>query len=120
LAASKFSIFAFASSEPVREHIESSESFVIQGRRPDSIGGPPMWTSKNRRRDDRSRLRYPSDLTDEEWAIRTRDIRFAPDWRIQMRLGASRPKRHLKEILRDGQTMVDEALAGASATGGPR
>ena len=25
--------------EPVREHIESSESFVIQGKRPDSIGG---------------------------------------------------------------------------------
>jgi putative transposase len=28
-----------------------------------------MWTSKNRRRYDRSRLRYPSDLTDEEWAL---------------------------------------------------
>ena len=28
-----------------------------------------MWTSKNRRRYDRSRLRYPSDLTDEGWAL---------------------------------------------------
>ena len=28
-----------------------------------------MWTSKNRRRYDRSRLRYPSDVTDEEWAL---------------------------------------------------
>jgi transposase len=27
-----------------------------------------MWTTKNRGRYDRSRLRYPSDLTDEEWA----------------------------------------------------
>ena len=27
-----------------------------------------MWTAQNRRRYDRSRLRYPSDLTDEEWA----------------------------------------------------
>ena len=27
-----------------------------------------MWTSENRARYDRSRLRYPSDLTDEEWA----------------------------------------------------
>ena len=27
-----------------------------------------MWTAKNRRRYDRSALRYPSDLTDEEWA----------------------------------------------------
>jgi transposase len=30
--------------------------------------GSPLWTSKNRGRYDRSRLRYPSDLTDEEWA----------------------------------------------------
>ena len=27
-----------------------------------------MWTSKNRGRYDRSQLRYPSDLTDDEWA----------------------------------------------------
>ena len=27
-----------------------------------------MWTSENRARYDRSRLRYPSDLTDAEWA----------------------------------------------------
>ena len=28
-----------------------------------------MWTSKNCGRYDRSRLRYPSDLTDEEWTL---------------------------------------------------
>ena len=28
-----------------------------------------MWTRENRGRYDRSKLRYPSDLTDEEWAI---------------------------------------------------
>ena len=28
-----------------------------------------MWTNENRARYDRSKLRYPSDLTDEEWAI---------------------------------------------------
>src|SRR6202162_14309 len=28
-----------------------------------------MWTSKNRGPYDRSRLRYPSDLTDDEWAL---------------------------------------------------
>ncbi len=27
-----------------------------------------MWTDENRGRYDRSKLRYPSDLTDEEWA----------------------------------------------------
>jgi transposase len=26
-----------------------------------------MWTTQNRKRYDRSRLRYPSDLTDDEW-----------------------------------------------------
>ena len=28
-----------------------------------------MWTTENRARYDRSELRYPSDLTDEEWAL---------------------------------------------------
>ena len=28
-----------------------------------------MWTAKNRRRYDRSHLRYPSDLTDAEWEL---------------------------------------------------
>ena len=28
-----------------------------------------MWTSKNRARYDRSELRYPSDLTDDEWGL---------------------------------------------------
>ena len=28
-----------------------------------------MWTRENRGRYDRSRLRYPTDLTDEEWAL---------------------------------------------------
>jgi len=28
-----------------------------------------MWTRENRGRYDRSKLRYPSDLTDEEWAL---------------------------------------------------
>jgi transposase len=28
-----------------------------------------MWTNENRGRYDRSKLRYPSDLTEEEWAL---------------------------------------------------
>jgi len=28
-----------------------------------------MWTKENRGRYDRSKLRYPSDLTDDEWAL---------------------------------------------------
>ena len=33
------------------------------------MGGRQVWTSENRGRYDRSKLRYPSDLTDEEWAL---------------------------------------------------
>ena len=28
-----------------------------------------MWTSENRARYDRRKLRYPSDMTDAEWAL---------------------------------------------------
>jgi transposase len=33
-----------------------------------------MWTVENRARHDRSKLRYPSDLTDEEWALAKAEI----------------------------------------------
>jgi transposase len=52
----------------VRGEVESNESVVIQWRWPDSEGRP-MWTNENRARYDRSHLRYPSDLTDDEWIL---------------------------------------------------
>ena len=33
-----------------------------------------MWTAENRARYDRSKLRYPSDLTDAEWELARREI----------------------------------------------
>lgn len=33
-----------------------------------------MWTVENRARYDRSGLLYPSDLTEEEWALARRDV----------------------------------------------
>jgi transposase len=33
-----------------------------------------MWTVENRARYDRSKLRYPSDLTDDEWSLARREI----------------------------------------------
>jgi hypothetical protein len=33
------------------------------------LGGRGMWTNENRARYDRSKLRYPSDLTDAEWGF---------------------------------------------------
>jgi len=36
-----------------------------------------MWTAENRARYDRSKLRYPSDLTDAEWELARREIPLA-------------------------------------------
>ena len=33
-----------------------------------------MWTVENRARYDRSKLRYPSDLTDDEWALAKAEV----------------------------------------------
>ena len=37
-----------------------------------------MWTAKNRGRYDRSKLRYPSDLTDDEWAHVSARLKMIP------------------------------------------
>jgi transposase len=41
---------------------------VIQVRLSDSKK-PPVWTTQNRSRYERRHLRYPRDLTDDEWAL---------------------------------------------------
>ena len=52
----------------VRKKIESLESLVILY--PMMIRqGAAMWTDENRSHYDRKTARYPSDLTDEEWAL---------------------------------------------------
>ncbi len=57
-----------------------------------------MWTAENRPRYDRSRLRYPSDVTDAEWALiasmippakcggnkRTVDLSYGRNWVMAM------------------------------------
>jgi hypothetical protein len=34
-----------------------------------AYAGLALWTAENRARYDRSKLRYPSDLTDAEWSL---------------------------------------------------
>src|SRR5712691_2552653 len=51
----------------VSKLLESSESFGFKGGGL-IRGGPPMWTLENRPKYKRDHLRYPSDLTDDEWA----------------------------------------------------
>lgn len=52
-----------------------------------------MWTQANRYRYDRSKLRYPSDLTDEEWsqvAPLIGSSTFQMDWKKSPRGAASK------------------------------
>jgi hypothetical protein len=44
-----------------------------------------MWTTENRVRYDRSKLRYPSDLTDEKWAIIAPLVELGSDPRQTLR-----------------------------------
>jgi transposase len=53
----------------IRKVNESVESVMIQEWWPDSRRVTDMWTRENRKRYDRGRLRYPSDLTDDEWVL---------------------------------------------------
>jgi len=46
-----------------------------------------MWTTENRARYDRSKLRYPSDLTDAEWALIAPVIPRAKEPRKNKRFG---------------------------------
>ncbi len=52
-----------------------------------------MWTDENRARYDRNRLRYPSDVTDEEWAL------IAPAYSA----GQARGQQADREFARDRQ-----------------
>ena len=76
-----------------------------------------MWTSKNRARYDRSKLRYPSDLTDDEWETgRTADP-ARQDWRWQTdgdhARGGERPHVHSLDrlsVARDPERPAAEKL----------
>jgi transposase len=54
--------------EPIRKVFESAESVVILCGC-DSQEEHPMWQPEHRRAAQRKGLRYPSDMTDEEWAL---------------------------------------------------
>jgi transposase len=68
-----------------------------------------MWTTENRARYDRSRLRYPSDLTDAEWALIERRIPPA-------KRGGNRRKVNLREVANGLMYILSEATAAARFT----
>ena len=55
--------------EPFRKVVESEESDVIRCRALRFADGCSMWKAEHRRAARRRGLRYPSDLTDAEWAL---------------------------------------------------
>ncbi len=61
--------FNRAVSVSVREHLESLESVVIQERWPDSRRVTECGRQRTASVTTAASLRYPSDLTDEEWAL---------------------------------------------------
>src|SRR5499425_229540 len=66
----KRTISSSNSLEPIQEVVESEESDVIHCRAPESKQeGCQVWKPEHRRAADRRGLRYPSDLTDAEWAL---------------------------------------------------
>ena len=51
-----------------------------------------MWTTENRPRYDRDSLRYPSDLTDEEWS-------WVEPWIPPAKRGGRRREVNVREVL---------------------
>ena len=54
--------------------LSSNESDVIPYQALDSAGERPMWKPEHRRAADRTGLRYPSDLSDDEWLTARRRL----------------------------------------------
>jgi len=67
-----------------------------------------MWTQNNRPRYNRDHLRYPSNLTDEEWACRERAERDASP------TAAIIDSQSVKGAEKGGPTLIRTALTPAS------
>jgi hypothetical protein len=71
-----------------------------------------MWTPQNRKRYDRSWLRYPSDLTDEEWAHVAPVIPPAKP-------GGNKRTVDVREVMNGGHVRVEHGLSVARPAQGP-
>ena len=65
-----------------------------------------MWTSENRPKYNRDKLRYPSDLTDEEWSHVAPLIRPAKH-------GGRKRKVHVREVVNGIMYVLARAVSGA-------
>jgi transposase len=66
-----------------------------------------MWTTENRKRYDRSRLRYPSDLSDDEWALVVPLIPAAKP-------GGNKRTVDLREVMKRGDVHLEHRMPMAS------
>jgi transposase len=74
-----------------------------------------MWTAENRARYDRSRLRYPSDLTDEEWALISPRIPPAQAWWHQTHGEPARDRQRADVHPKHGLPMASDSERPATA-----
>ena len=72
-----------------------------------------MWTAENRKRYDRSRLRYPSDLTDDEWCYDGTLERIHHELYVRCREQAEREASPTAAI-------IDSQSVKSAEKGGPR
>ena len=71
-----------------------------------------MWTKENRCRYDRSKLRYPSDLTNEEWSLVAPLIPAA-------RRGGNKRTINVREVVNGLMYILQHGLPVAGAAEGP-
>ena len=62
-----------------------------------------MWTAENRKRYDRGRLRYPSDLTDDEW-------QFIEPLIPPAKRGGRRREVNVREVMNRGHVRPEHGL----------
>ncbi len=70
-----------------------------------------MWTTQNRIRYDRSALRYPSDLTDDEWA-------YVEPLIPPARRGGNKRHVDVREVMNDGMPVAGDPERPAAAQHG--
>jgi len=73
-----------------------------------------MWTDENRTRYDRSKLRHPSDLTDEEWALVKPEIPRAKRGATSVRSIFARFSTSLRTLIEHRLPMAYNAKGSAS------
>jgi hypothetical protein len=89
-------------------HLDSMDAFLIL----DSRGLLPVWTDENRAKYNRDHLRYPSDLTDDEWA-------YVEPLIPPARRGGGKQRTDMRAVM-NGEEAASGKAADNRSHGGPK